>query len=186
MRSSLSTNGPERPAIDVLTTSNGRPPDGCESLLRFRWPRCWGQREIRGPGGPDGRSRRAPQRAHSLMRKRGAQEATMQMGRMGAEDPLTSAAWSSIHECRHGGRGRGDVAGIRSVIERRNVGGELLGFLDQLGVIVDETRAQVARSKVRVVEDGAVIADRSRRTDHDELAQRASCAGYCLGTIGPM
>jgi hypothetical protein len=38
---------------------------------------------------------RAPERAHPLMRKRGAQKATLQMGRMGAEDPLASAGRSS-------------------------------------------------------------------------------------------
>src|SRR5260370_1526805 len=120
------------------------------------------------------------------MRKRGVQEATMQMGRMGAEDPLTSAAWSSIQDRGHGRGSRSDVARIRTVIERRDVAGELLRLLDEFGVIVDETRAQVAGSKVRVVEDGAVIADRGRRTDHDELAQPASCAGDCLRAIGPM
>src|SRR5260370_8827809 len=120
------------------------------------------------------------------MSKRGEQEATMKRGGMGAEDPLPSGGWSSIHDRGHGRSSRSDVARIRTVIERRDVAGELLRLLDQFGVIVDETRAQVAGSKVRVVKDGAVIADRGRRTDHDELAQPASCAGDCLRAIGPM
>src|SRR6266852_836523 len=96
------------------------------------------------------------------------------------------ACSGSVHDRGHGRGSRRDVARIGTVIERRDVGGELVRLLDQLGVIVDETRAQVAGSKVRVVEDGAVIADRGRRTDYDELAQRASCARDCLRAIGPM
>ncbi len=45
------------------------------------------RREIRWPGGPDARRGRAPERAHLSMRERGAEVATTQMGRMGAEDP---------------------------------------------------------------------------------------------------
>src|SRR5260370_30900171 len=96
------------------------------------------------------------------------------------------ACSGALNDGRHCGRGRCDVAGIRAVIEWRDVRGELLCFLDQLGGNVDETRAQVARSKVRVVEDGAVVADRGRRTDDHELARPASCASDCLRAIRPM
>jgi len=44
------------------------------------------------PGGPDPRSRRAPERAHRGMRKRGAQEATTEQGRLGVEDPVTGTS----------------------------------------------------------------------------------------------
>src|SRR5260370_36685401 len=107
----------------------------------------------------------------------------MQVGRMGRGDPLAWAAGSSIHDRGHGRGSRGDVARIRTVIERRDVAGELLRLLDQFGVIVDETRAQVAGSKVRVVEDGAGIAYTGRRTGPGELAQGAACAGECLVPI---
>jgi hypothetical protein len=45
-------------------------------------------REIWRIGGPDGRSRRAPERAHPLVGERGAQKATMQMGCLDAKDPV--------------------------------------------------------------------------------------------------
>src|SRR5439155_10214337 len=45
------------------------------------------RREIRWTGGPDPRRGRAPVRAHLVMRKRGAEAATTEMGRMAAEDP---------------------------------------------------------------------------------------------------
>src|SRR5947208_122594 len=45
------------------------------------------RREIRWTGGPDPRRGRAPERAHLVMRKRGAEAATTEMGRMAAEDP---------------------------------------------------------------------------------------------------
>src|SRR3989442_1594302 len=45
------------------------------------------RRDIRWPGGPDARRGRAPERAHRLIRERGAEAATTQTGCMGAEDP---------------------------------------------------------------------------------------------------
>src|SRR5258708_13449481 len=44
-------------------------------------------REIRWPDGPAPRRRRAPQPSALWMRERGAEAATTEMGRMGAEDP---------------------------------------------------------------------------------------------------
>src|ERR1700693_2648041 len=67
-----------------------------DSLLELRFRRTANnhqrhgrkpRREIRCPGGPDARRGRAPERAHPLMRKRGAEVATTQMGRLDAEDP---------------------------------------------------------------------------------------------------
>ena len=46
------------------------------------------------PGGPDARRGRASQRTHPLMRKREAEAATTQMGRMGAEDPTAIPQWA--------------------------------------------------------------------------------------------
>ena len=47
------------------------------------------------PGGPDARRGRASQRAHPSMRKREAQAATTQMGRLGAEDPSRASGRAS-------------------------------------------------------------------------------------------
>src|SRR6266567_954298 len=112
------------------------------------------------------------------MRKRGAHTSGAPMpqvweavGRMGAEEPLTPAAWSSTRNGGHRGGGRGDVARVGPVVEWRLIARELPGLLHELRVIFDELRAQVAGAKVRALEDGAVVADRGRGTDHEELAQ---------------
>src|SRR5260370_41804065 len=47
------------------------------------------------PRGPDARSRRATQRTHGGMLKRGAQKATTEMGRVGDEDPVTGTSSSA-------------------------------------------------------------------------------------------
>src|SRR5260370_16799911 len=71
------------------------------------------RREIRGTDGPDARRGRAPERAHPSMRKRGAEAATTQMGRMGPEDPARdsgrdreinarSLAWVETRACPPG------------------------------------------------------------------------------------
>src|SRR5260370_7260172 len=64
--SSRITNGPDRPAILVCTTSKGRPPVGCERSLSFgsRWrpprPRRRRRGEDRRHSPPATRRRRAP------------------------------------------------------------------------------------------------------------------------------
>src|SRR6202162_6095088 len=50
-------------------------------------------------------------------------------------------------------------------------------------MVLDETRAQVARAEIRVLEDGPVIADRGRWADHDELAQSATRPRDRLRTV---
>src|SRR5205809_6432224 len=98
--------------VDYRLGSNNHPRD------HGRRPR----REIRSTGGPDARRGRAPERAHASMRKRGAEAATTQMGRMGAEDPprgsgrdrrimVRSSAWAATAACR---RGAGTVLGMVS------------------------------------------------------------------------
>src|SRR5256885_16161660 len=78
-------------------------------------------------------------------------------------------AWLSAHHGRDGrGRGR-DVSWIRPVVEGRLIRGELLRLLDQLGMILDESVAQVAGAKVGVVEDSLVERDRRRGPDDVEL-----------------
>src|SRR5437762_14166203 len=80
----------------------------------------------------------------------------------------------SAHHRGNGGRRGRDVARVGSVIEWRLVAGELLRLLEELRVIFDEPRAQVARAKVRVVENRAMVRDGCRRADQHELAQRSS------------
>src|SRR5437870_13731950 len=93
-------------------------------------------------------------------------------------------AWLSAHHGRDGrGRGR-DVSWIRPVVEGRLIRDELLRLLDQLGMILDESGAQVAGAKVGVVEDRSVGRDRRRGRDDDELAQGAAGAGDRLGALG--
>src|SRR5438094_551347 len=85
-------------------------------------------------------------------------------------------AWLSAHHGRDGrGRGR-DVSWIRPVVEGRLICGELLRLLDQLGMILDGSGAQVAGAKVGVVEARSVGRDRRRGPDDDELAEGASRA----------
>src|SRR6266567_3550664 len=124
------------------------------------------------------------------MRKRGAHTSGAPMpqvweavGRMGAEEPLTPAAWSSTRNGGHRGGGRGDVARVGPVVEWRLIARELPGLLHELRVIFDELRAQVAGAKVRALEDGAVVADRGRGTDHEELAQGPARPSDRFGAI---
>src|ERR1700704_6263913 len=72
---------------------------------------------------------------------------------------------------------------VGSVVERRFVIGQLLRLVQQLRVLFDESRAEVAGAKVRALEDGSVIADRRGWTDHDELAERAASARDRLRAI---
>src|SRR5437867_8012810 len=52
-------------------------------------------------------------------------------------------------------------------------------------MLLDEPRAQVARAKVWVVEDRAVIRDGRRGADDDELAERTPGAGDRIGAVAP-
>src|SRR5665213_3851568 len=64
-----------------------------------------------------------------------------------------------LHHDRHRRNGGRHVPWVGTVVERRRVIGKLLGLLDELGMIVDEPRAQLARAEISAVEDRAVIAD---------------------------
>ena len=64
--------------------------------------------------------------------------------------------------------------------------GKLLCLIDELRMILDESRAQIAGAEVSVVQDGAVIRNRRRRPDQDKLAESAVGAGDGLGSIAPM
>ena len=50
-------------------------------------------------------------------------------------------------------------------------------------MIVDESRAQVARAEVGVVEDRAVVGNRRCRSDHHEFAQGAARSRDRLGAV---
>src|SRR5260370_1084644 len=106
MTSSRRVNGPERPAIMVDTTSNGRPLSGCGSSFAI------------------------------------------------------SLFLFLLHHRGHRGRGRGDVARIGAIVEGRRLARQHLGLLDQIRMVFDETSAEIAGAKIRVLEDRAVVADR--------------------------
>lgn len=88
-----------------------------------------------------------------------------------------------LHHHRHGRGGGRDVTSISAVVERRRVAGELLGLLDQVGMVVYEASAQLAGAKIRAVKDRPVIRDGGGRADNDELTQRATRARDGLSAI---
>src|SRR4029077_18133794 len=77
---------------------------------------------------------------------------------------LGAGAYSALlHHDRDRGCCRGDVTRVGAVVERGRLAGELLGLVHELGMVFDETRAQLAGAEVSALEDGAVVADRRRR-----------------------
>src|ERR1700687_4593483 len=78
-------------------------------------------------------------------------------------------AWLSGHHCGHGGRGRRDMSRIGALVEGRPLASKFLGLLDEVWMVLDEPRAEVAGTEIGILEDCAVIADRGRRTDQDKL-----------------
>src|SRR6267143_643248 len=88
---------------------------------------------------------------------------------------MGGGAWSALLHHRRNGGGRGrNMSRIGAVVERRSVGRKFLGSIDELGVILDEASAQLARAEIRALEDGPVIADRRRRPDYHELTEGAT------------
>src|SRR5205814_9921083 len=79
--------------------------------------------------------------------------------------------WLLPHHRCHGSGSRGDVARVGPIVERRLVCGERLRLLDQLRVVLDETRAEIACAEVSVLEDRAVIRDGRRWAHEDKLPQ---------------